>query len=239
MQIKDNENKRVERVEKTDHRVRTGAIRREQTRLKLLTTALTVFAERGLDAPLIDDFVAAAGVSRGTFYNHFRSPRELLAAVTAEMSDEAVAVIDATVLTFDDPLERVANGCLMFMHMAIDQPAWGQFFIRAGLSDNAKGKLAEDYLERDLELARKAGRADFPTPAAACDLILGCMMRAIQSVLLGKAPPEHLRQSLELMFRGIGVPANIAHALSQTPLPDLPLPDGIAFSHVERIVSAK
>jgi len=137
VESKGNAVKQGERADKTDHRVRTGAIRRERTRLKLLTTALVVFAEKGLDAPSIDDFVAAAGVSRGTFYNHFQTTKELFAAVTAQMSDEAIAAIDAIVLTVDDPLERIAHGCLMFMHMAIEQPAWGQFFVRVGLSVDA------------------------------------------------------------------------------------------------------
>lgn len=222
--------KRDKKVEDIDHRVRAGAARREQTRQRLLAAALTVFAQKGPDAPSIDDFVAAAGVSRGTFYNHFRTTQELLAAVTAEMSDEALTVIDRIVLTFDDPIERVANGCLMYMHLAVDQPTWGEFIIRVGLRGDAAGKLVDVYLPRDLDLARKAGMADFPTTLAARDLILGCIMRAIQSVLLGKAPREHLRQSLELAFRGIGVPAKVARRVSQLPLPELPPPNGIAFS---------
>ena len=56
-----------------DHRVRVGAQRRGKTRLRLLQCALAVFTEKGPDVAFIDDFIAAAGVSRGTFYNHFKT----------------------------------------------------------------------------------------------------------------------------------------------------------------------
>ena len=40
-------------------------------------------AEHGPDIPVVDDFVKAAGVSRGTFYNYFKSTSELFEAIAA------------------------------------------------------------------------------------------------------------------------------------------------------------
>jgi hypothetical protein len=48
-----------------NYQTRVGALRREKTRNRLIESALGVFAEKGPDAPLIDDFIAAAGVARG------------------------------------------------------------------------------------------------------------------------------------------------------------------------------
>ena len=76
----------IPEVTAEDHRVRVGAERREKTRLKLLESALLVFTEKGLDNVVIDGFIAAAGVSRGTFYNHFRTTNELLLALATGMS---------------------------------------------------------------------------------------------------------------------------------------------------------
>jgi len=66
----------------TCSRWRAGAERRQRMRLRLIESALPVFAEKGLDAASIDDVIAAAGVSRGTFYNYFRTDVELAAAVS-------------------------------------------------------------------------------------------------------------------------------------------------------------
>src|ERR1700751_751348 len=105
-----------------DHRVRVGAMRRERTRLRLLETALTVFTEKGADVAVIDDFIAAAGVSRGTFYNHFRTTTELMLALATAMSDEVLQIVDPLVLAVEDPIERFATGTRLYMQMALRYP---------------------------------------------------------------------------------------------------------------------
>ena len=73
-----------------DHRPRVAAERRARMRRKLVESALFVFAEKGVDASVIEDVIAAAGVSRGTFYNYFRTNAELLAAAINELGNEVV-----------------------------------------------------------------------------------------------------------------------------------------------------
>ena len=121
-----------ERSGQEDHRVRTGAARRESTRRKLLSAAVEVFAAKGPDAASIDDFLAAAGVARGTFYNYFKTTSEVLSAVTSELSDAVIARIEDCVRQIDDPVERVWVGCLIYMEVAVCHPAWGRFIARAG-----------------------------------------------------------------------------------------------------------
>jgi AcrR family transcriptional regulator len=205
-----------------DHRVRTGAARREQTRRKLMTSALAVVAHKGVDAPQIDDFIAAAGVSRGTFYNHFTTTHELLAAVTAELTDTVVSAIETTVARIPDPLHRMACGCLVYMHMAVDYPAWGGFVLRTG---TRRGQLVDVYLPRDLALAKERGQADFPTVRAAQDVLQGSLTLALESVLEGRAPREHVRDTLALALRGIGVPKAVAARLAALPEEEVELPE--------------
>jgi len=210
-----------------DHRARTGAARRERTRQKMLAAAMTVFAERGVDAPVIDDFIAAAGVARGTFYNYFKTTQDLLDAVTSELSDEIVGSIEAVVSLISDPLKRMATGCLLYMQLGVDVPTWGGFVMRTGSRNEATGKLVNIYLPRDLELAREARQLSYPTLAAARDLVLSSLNQAIQTVNAGRAPPEHLRQVLTLVLRGLGVPPAAAAKLAQLALPPVKLPHGL------------
>ena len=207
-----------------DHRIRTGALRRERTRRKLLAAAMAVFAEKGTDTPLIEDFIAAAGVARGTFYNYFSTTQELLDAVTAELSDAILANNDKAVLRIADPLQRIACGSLMYMHFGVDVPSWGVFVVRTGFRSEATGKLADVYLPRDLELARKAGQVSYPSLHAARDLIVACVNHAILSVNSGGLPREHLRQMLALGLRSVAVPPALADELSQMPVPEVELP---------------
>ena len=166
-----------------DHRVRVGAQRREKTRLRLLESALTVFAEKGPDAAVIDDFIAAAGVARGTFYNHFKTTNELMLALAAAMSDEVLQVVDPIVLELDDPIARVAAGMRLYMQMAMRYPLWGGFITRVGTRIATRGQLVDQYLMRDLESALKSKRINVDSVLVARDIVLGSIFYGIETML--------------------------------------------------------
>jgi AcrR family transcriptional regulator len=67
---------------KTGRRARHAAERR----LQLLTSALALFAERGVENTSMKELAAAAGVAPGLAYHYFRSKEELLFAALEEQS---------------------------------------------------------------------------------------------------------------------------------------------------------
>lgn len=215
----------AQRAQISDHRVRTGEVRREQTRRKLLNAALRVFAEKGVQSPPIDDFIVMAGVARGTFYNYFTTPQELLEAVTAELSNEVVRAIENVVVDIEDPLERFSCGVLIYMHLATDLPNWGAFIVRTGLRGPALGLQVDTYLPRDLQLAREQGLIDAGSQRVARDFVLGSIHQAIESVLAGVVPREHLRAVWALTLRGLGVPQRRVAQLCAVQLPEVTLPE--------------
>jgi AcrR family transcriptional regulator len=58
-------------------RTKPAEVRREE----LMDAAERLFLDQGIAATSVDDIVAAAGVAKGTFYLHFASKEELLAAL--------------------------------------------------------------------------------------------------------------------------------------------------------------
>ncbi|APH71682.1 TetR/AcrR family transcriptional regulator [Aquibium oceanicum] len=220
----------IDEAGNADHRTRNGMVRREQTRRKLMAAAVAVFSQKSPDAASIDDFIAQAGVSRGTFYNHFRSTHELLQAVNAAVSDGVLEVIDKMVLTFDDPLERIAAGCLAYMSLAIENRAWGRFIVQVGTQGEAGGKLVDVYLPRDIEMAAANGDFRFSAMQVAHDAILGGLVRSIQSVILGRTQPDHVRETLMVAFVGLGVDAERARRVCWMEVPKLPISGDSDFS---------
>ncbi|HEY6100982.1 MAG TPA: helix-turn-helix domain-containing protein, partial [Anaeromyxobacter sp.] len=113
-----------------DHRTRVGRQRSARTASRIVQAALRVFAERGPDAPVIDEFVQAAGVARGTFYNHFESVEELLQATSAWTTREVVADIAAAMAGLEGPTLRLGVGLRLFFARALRDPVWCRFVAR-------------------------------------------------------------------------------------------------------------
>lgn len=214
-----------------DHRARTGAARREATRAKLLSAAVRVFAEKGLDAPQIDDFIAAAGVARGTFYNYFKTSAEVVDVVAAELTDEVLYTIESHVKYLDDPLVRIVTACRLYMRTAIDHPAWGAFVTRSATRRDATGRLVNVYIPRDLTLAREQGLVQFSNVLAARDLLLGSIRMAAASELSGAAPNDHVDEVIKLVLKALGVKAARLRAVCALALPTLELPPAIRLLH--------
>ena len=80
----------VEDVPATTRRTSRG----ERTRARLLAAAREVMAERGFAAARIEDIVATAGVSHGTFYTYFENKSVILDALIDTTAGQLQAVVD-------------------------------------------------------------------------------------------------------------------------------------------------
>jgi AcrR family transcriptional regulator len=218
-------------VELENHRTRVGIARREKTRTLIMKNAIGVFAKKGPDLPVVDDFVAAAGVSRGTFYNYFNTSGELLAALTGEMSDEALGVVDPQVLKFSDPATRMCIGTRLYVQVACRYPLWGRFLTRIGSNHAVRGKLLDTYLTRDVELGIASGRIKVGSALVVRDMILGSIFFGIETILTeaGGSSKGHIEEMMFLVLHGIGLSDEEARQIAFMPLPEIGPVDGPIF----------
>ena len=216
-----------------DHRVRVGAQRSEKTRLRFLETALKVLSDKGLDAAVIDDFIAAAGVSRGTFYNHFRTTNELLLALATSMSDEVLQIVDPLVLSYDDPMQRFAAGTRLYMQMALRYPLWGGFITRVGTRIATRGQLIDMYLTRDLSMALEEKRISVSNVLVARDIVLGSIFYGIETMLTESTHENHPEHMMHCVLIGFGLSPEEARRIAFAPLPVAGSVEGPIFSRLK------
>ncbi|RYC15608.1 TetR/AcrR family transcriptional regulator [Ciceribacter ferrooxidans] len=77
-------------------------------RTKLLTAALSVIRTKGYSATTVDELCAAAGVTKGAFFHHFKSKDELGVAAANHWSETTGALFaDAPYHNFAAPLDRI------------------------------------------------------------------------------------------------------------------------------------
>ncbi len=199
----------------SDHRTRVGRLRSSRTEARILSAALRVFAEKGPDAPVVDDFLAATGISRGTFYNHFASVPELLDATSVWTTATTVASIDAALGEIEDPAVRFGTGLRLFLAKARSDPVWALFIARVW-------KLGPLHpARRDLRAGVRTGAFRVRDVEIALGIVLGGMRAALLEIGAGRRSTAYVDEVVELGLRTLGVDASrIAEVLGR----ELPAP---------------
>lgn len=212
-------------TEKPDHRSRVAAERRERMRARLAESALAVFAEKGIGASVIQDVIAAAGVSQGTFYNYFRTNEELLLAVAEELSNELVNAIEKEVSRYDDPAIRIATGVRLYLYKARAFPLFARFVVRTGVHLASPNNLIYEYVPQHLEAGFTTGRFDRMPIEIALDLIGGFALATIARLASGEVSEDHTEQVVATLLVALGVSRKEAYKIATAPLQPLALPE--------------
>lgn len=71
------------------------ALKRQRLRSDLIQASLQLFGEHGFDATTVDDIVAAAGVSRRTFFRYFNSKEDVVFDWMREQGEYMLQVLTA------------------------------------------------------------------------------------------------------------------------------------------------
>jgi AcrR family transcriptional regulator len=199
---------------KPDHRTLLGQERRERMQQRILSAALQVFAAKG-GVPVIDDFIKAAGVARGTFYNYYDSVDQLQAATTAWLEEDLMQAIQHELEGIDDSADRLALGVRLWLAKAESDPLWCAFVARSV----SHGQLVEDILHIDLSGGQRDGTFAFESVPAARDLVVGTLHEAMRRMAAGPVPAGFTGEVARLVFRGLGMPPRRITAAFRRPIP--------------------
>jgi TetR/AcrR family transcriptional repressor of nem operon len=192
---------------------------KKDARNKLLDAAMHVFRARGYAASSVDDICAAAGVTKGAFFHHFRSKEDVAVAAAAHFREMAEGLFAAAPYrTLAEPRDRVLayvdfRGSILGGDLAdytcllgtlVQETYASHPAIRAACEREIVGHALT--LEPDVAAAlAAAGRA----PAAARGLALHIQTVLQGAFIIAKATggPEaatqslqHLRNYLESLF---------------------------------------
>lgn len=93
----------------------TQAERTAATRTRLVRTARQLFAEKGYAATSTEEILAAASVSRGAMYHHFKGKTELFQATFEAVEDDLTTQVLAAAATETEPMRQLARGFDAFL----------------------------------------------------------------------------------------------------------------------------
>lgn len=197
------------------HRTVSGQAQKAKTRELIIQSAIPVFAKHGPDNPVIDDFVQAAGISRGTFYNYFQTTRELLDAAMATLSDEVIATIVPVVEGEPNPLIRFSSAARMYYRKATLDPLFGQFLG----SVSSVGALAMERARADLQEAMKAGFFKIQDMDLAEAIAFGVMVFSLRTPKARQGGDARALEVVRAILSALGVDPSMIDLALSVPLP--------------------
>lgn len=162
-----------------------------------------------MDAVTVDDIVQAAGVGKGSFYNHFEDREALVRAISAEIRAAVECAIDRANADVEDPARRLARACCTYVRFALDQTEQASFLVRVHSSHTSLETPLNRGLVDDLSRGLGSGRFRVATLEAGILYVLGVMQMTLIRVV--KEPSATLAVSLAqqmcaLMLSGLRVP---------------------------------
>src|SRR2546427_5587795 len=123
--------------------------RREETRQRLLDSALSVFARHGYERATVDEIVREAGFSKGAFYVHFESKDDLFWAMLEERiqaQQEALRQALNVNETVTANERRILEAIFALNKEETSWPAlFLEFAAHAGRNEKVRAKLATLY----------------------------------------------------------------------------------------------
>lgn len=102
-----------------------------ETRAKLIAAARKAFGERGYADASMDDFTAAAGLTRGALYHHFGDKKGLMEAVVLQIDAEMAERLNAISAAAPTRWDGFVDENIGYVEMALD-PDVQRIMLRDG-----------------------------------------------------------------------------------------------------------
>jgi AcrR family transcriptional regulator len=110
---------------------RTQAERSDATTSALVAAGRELFGRKGYAATSIEAVAAAAGVTKGAAYHHFRTKATLFRAVFAEEQRRVAGTLERAAAREPDSWSALLRGCRTFLEHCLD-PAFRRIALRDG-----------------------------------------------------------------------------------------------------------
>lgn len=195
------------------------ARRRARTRAKLVGAARELFAAQGVDATTIAEIGENADTAHGSFYNHFSTKDEILAAVFEDALTDQFRLLEERRAAVTDPAERVAVAHRHLLAAVREDPGWGWLIVRLPLPHTVVAAVLGDDAGADLRDGLAAGRFRVDDPVVALHASGGALLGIMVLVLEGGAGPDADSAHAAGVLRMFGLPPDDAARIAARPLP--------------------
>ena len=174
-------------------------------RSEILAKAGQLFGSRGYDRTSMRDIAAAVGILPGSVYHHFPSKAALLAAIYADVIDQAVARVHEAMVGKADPWDRLEAAAAAHLQLLLTSGTLAAVVADPPSQQGEGRKELVRQRDRYEDVFRGLiAQAPLPpgvTPSAFRHALLGALNWALTWYRPGGDPPEVVARSLFAVFR--------------------------------------
>jgi len=195
-----------------------------QARRRIHAAAMKLFAERGVTKVSISELASAAGMARGTIYSHVPDIDNLFEDVAAQLAHEMIERVVGGFADTQDPALRLSIGVRQYIRRAHEEPLWGRFMSRFGMSPALTQALLVSDPLADFQTGIASGRYRIGAEqlTAMVGLLAGGTLAAMLPVLDGRSTWRDAgSDTAELLLVALGLDRAEARELARSELPPL------------------
>jgi AcrR family transcriptional regulator len=196
-----------------------------QIRRRIHAAAIGLFAKHGVTHVNVSELAAAAGVARGTIYSHVPDIDQLFEDVAAQLIREMTARLMLGFAGLDDPAQRLSLAVRQYIRRAHEEPTWGRFMTRFGLSHAGLQAIWTTEPAANLREGAASGRYKITATQlpAMIAMLTGATLATMLQVLDGHGTWRDIgTDTAELLLVALGIDRAEARMIATTDAPPLP-----------------
>ncbi|MHC8378420.1 TetR/AcrR family transcriptional regulator [Pseudomonas sp. MDT1-16] len=203
-------------------RAKVAANRKERSKLALLAAAFELLGQVSGRINNVDAVIARAGVTRGTFYNHYGSLDELLAHLSWEITHDFNLAVLRYLGTINSPAEEATIFTKAYLQRTEKDPKWGWGMVNLSSYGPILGAASHKMCESNVKRGIESGEYSCLTHRAGRDIALGSLFAAMNTVLLQGNSRGHISSVVIGVLRALGVQHDRAMVLAKQRMPVIP-----------------
>lgn len=168
---------------------------------------------------MIDDVIQHAEVSRGSFYNYFRTYEELLEAVAVQVGEDLVRIVDPAVCMHEDPVLRLTLALRLLLNLMQRAPVLAAFVARLRWPEENKLPEGIRSVTRDILEGMRTGVLAVESARVALDVFLGTFFGAAHTLVREKVADSYAEEISACILQALSAEGVRATEAMATPMP--------------------
>jgi AcrR family transcriptional regulator len=203
-----------------------GGSRRERKRLRqrqeLLESARSLISEHGVAGLRVSDVTERTDIALGSFYSHFETKDDIVAAVVAETVTSLADAIGDVGDHLDDPAEAMSVGVRKLIELCRTDPDLARLLVKLDDGEYRFQQMIWPRSHKIMQRGAETGRFPITDPDLMLTIAIAAVFATIRAVTEARFTDAVSSDCAAALLRLVGLDHEEAAEIARRDLPVLP-----------------